>query len=253
MMWLYQLVIPVEPQTETKRNAVDLTADRLRDDILTGRLVPGVALPGERDLSERLGVSRLTLRSALARLGAEGLVQSVHGSGTRVLDFRQTGSVDLIGYLAAKAHEGDTVPVDMMRDLLELRGLVGSEVAGLAAERATDEELEALRAHVRRMRGLVDDPDAFMHADIEFARMLVRTTRNLAIELMANTVTRVVERHPGLRPGFLANREQVVAGYDVVLDLVGSRDADRARSGVRKLMALVDPETLKRLQNGRTA
>jgi GntR family transcriptional regulator, transcriptional repressor for pyruvate dehydrogenase complex len=249
-MWSYQLVIPVELQAEIKKNAVDLTADRLRDDILAGRLLPGVALPGERELSETLGVSRLTLRSALARLAAEGLVQAVHGSGTRVLDFRETGSVDLIGYLAAKSHEGDSVPVDMMRDLLELRGLVGSEVAALAAERATDEELQGLRLHVQRMRELVDSPDAFVHADIQFARMLVRTTRNLAIELMANTVTRVVERHPGLRPGFLANRTQVAMGYDAVLDLIGSRDPEYARSGVRRLMALVDPETLKRLQEG---
>lgn len=235
---------------ENKKNAVDLTADGLRDEILTGRWAPGMALPGERELSETLGVSRLTLRSALARLAAEGLVQAVHGSGTRVLDFRETGSVDLIGYLAAKSHEGDAVPVDMMRDLLELRGLVGSEVAGLAAERATDEELEGLRAHLRSMRELVDSPDDFVRADVQFARMLVRTTHNLAIELMANTVTRVVERHPGLRPGFLANRRQVILGYEALLDLIASRDPDNARAGVRRLMALVDPETIKRLREG---
>jgi GntR family transcriptional regulator, transcriptional repressor for pyruvate dehydrogenase complex len=249
-MWLYQLVIPVELRAENKKNAVDLTADRLREDILAGRWAPGAALPPERELSETLGVSRLTLRSALARLAAEGLVQAVHGSGTRVLDFRETGSVDLLGYLASKSHEGDAVPVDMMRDLLELRGLVGSEVAALAAERATDDEIDGLRAHLRHMRELVDSPDAFVQADIQFARKLVRTTRNLALELMANTVTRVVERHPGLRPGFVANRHQVTVGYEALLDLIASRDADDARAGVRRLMALVDPETLKRLQEG---
>ncbi|MFW5924595.1 MAG: FadR/GntR family transcriptional regulator [Myxococcota bacterium] len=237
----------MQPEPEIKKKAADLAADRLRGDILSGRLAPGVALPGERDLSERLGVSRLTLRSALSRLQAEGLVQAVHGSGTRVLDFRETGTVDLIGYLAAHAEEGE-VPVDVIRDLLELRGLVAVEVAARAAERATDEQLAALRAHVREMAGLVDDPDAFVEADVHFARMLVRTLRNMAIELLANTVSRVVERHPGLRPAFLANRAQVVAGYEALLDLIATRDVERVRVGVRRLMALVDPETVRRLQ-----
>ncbi|MFW6050679.1 MAG: FadR/GntR family transcriptional regulator [Myxococcota bacterium] len=229
-----------------------MAADSLRRDILRGRLAPGVSLPGERELSESLGVSRLTLRSALSRLQAEGLVKVVHGSGTRVLDFRETGTMDLIGYLAAHAHEGE-VPVRVIGDLLELRGLLAVEVAALAAERATDEELGELRAQVETMAGLVGEPDAFMEADIRFGRMLVRTLHNVAIELLANTVTRVVERHPGLRPAFLANRQQVVEGYEALLDLIATRDAEQVRQGVRRLMALVDRETIRRLEEDAAA
>lgn len=237
--------MPAAPQN--KKKAADLAADRLRQSILGGELVPGVALPGERELSEQLGVSRLTLRSALARLEAEGLVQPVHGSGTRVLDFRETGSMDLIGYLAAH-NEGESVPIDIIRDLLEMRGLIAVEVVALAAQRATEAELEDLREHVRRMRELVDSPDEFMQADIQFARALARSAHNLAIELLANTVQRVVQSHAGLRPAFVANRVLVASGYESLLDLVATRDPDVARQGVRRLMALVDPETIRRIE-----
>ena len=63
-----------------------LTADRLRNDLLEGRWAPGETLPPERRLAEELGVSRPTLRGALATLDAEGLVRSRQGSGVVALD-----------------------------------------------------------------------------------------------------------------------------------------------------------------------
>src|SRR5687768_7988699 len=117
---------------DPRKRAAAQAADRIRDAILVGKHPPGSSLPGERELSETLEVSRLTLRSALARLEAEGLVRPVHGSGTRVLDYRESGGVDLLGYLARLAFEGRIVPVDVLGDLLELRRAVAIEALGLA-------------------------------------------------------------------------------------------------------------------------
>src|ERR1700693_5947835 len=57
-----------------RQSVVDAVADRLRGEILSGRLRPGTRLPSERELSLALGVNRLTLRASLARLEALGLI-----------------------------------------------------------------------------------------------------------------------------------------------------------------------------------
>src|ERR1700752_643506 len=81
---------PVDLQTlatlapVARQSVVDAGADRLRGEILGGRLRPGTRLPSERELSLALGVNRLTLRASLARLEALGLITTRHGAGTIV-------------------------------------------------------------------------------------------------------------------------------------------------------------------------
>ena len=175
-----------------KKRAVEEAADRLRDDILTGVHAPGDHLPGERELATQLGVSRLTLRSAIARLEAQGLVRAIHGSGNLVLDYRESGGIDLLGYLAELAMQGRVVPARMLFELLELRRAIAVEALGLAAERGTEAELRAMRAHVMAQHGLIGDHRAYMQSDLQFARLIVRATRNIAFELAFNTVQKVI-------------------------------------------------------------
>src|SRR5450631_1889322 len=79
-----------------RSSVVDAVADRLRGEILAGRLAPGVRLPSERELSLALGVNRLTLRAALARLEAMGLVTTRHGSGTEVAAWRERAGLEAL-------------------------------------------------------------------------------------------------------------------------------------------------------------
>jgi GntR family transcriptional regulator, transcriptional repressor for pyruvate dehydrogenase complex len=231
-----------------KPKAADEAADRVRQAILTGELPAGRDLPAERELSEKLGVSRLTLRAAIARLEAEGLVRPVHGSGTRVLDFRESGGVDLVGYLARLAVEGGTVPVQLLADLLELRRAIAVEALGLACERGSPGEIEAMRAHVQMQGELIDDPARFVAADLQMARLLLRATHNLAVELMFNTIVRVIEKNPALEAAFLVNPRQTLVVYGKLLDLVEARDADRVRRVSKRLFERLDRVTLDRVR-----
>jgi len=230
-----------------RKRAAEEAADRLRAAILRGDLSAGRDLPGERELSERLGVSRLTLRSAIARVEAEGLVRPVHGEGTRVLDVRETGGVDLVGYLAAQAMEGGTVPFALLADLLELRRMVATELVELVARRANDDEIAEIREHLEHQKTLIGEPAEFMAADLGFARLLVRAAHNLALELLFNTVVRIIDSHPGLELAFRANNEQTMAVYGRLLDLVETRDARRAAKVARRLIDRLDRVTLERI------
>src|SRR5499425_383596 len=79
-----------------RSSVVDAVADRLRGEILAGRIAPGSRLPSERELSLALGVNRLTLRAALARLEAMGLVSTRHGSGTEVVPWRERAGLEAL-------------------------------------------------------------------------------------------------------------------------------------------------------------
>jgi DNA-binding FadR family transcriptional regulator len=236
--------------TENTRegSAVDLAAGKLRTAILTGEHAPGATLPGERELSERFGVSRLTLRAALGRLSSEGLVQSVHGSGTRVLDYREHGDVALLGHLAELALTGHHVGLEVIAGLLELRRAVAVEAIGSAAERASVAELREMRAQVALLAMKLDDPHAFMMADLAWARMLVRSTKNLAYELLFNTVQKTIERNRGVELAFFANAPATIAVYGRLLDRMEARDAERARATAARLIHRLDRTTLDRIQ-----
>lgn len=240
----------MQGSTETARRSVATTAaDAIRLRILTGVYAAGQSLPGERELSDELGVSRLTLRSAISHLEAEGLLRAVHGSGTRVLDFRQSGGLDLFGHLASLVLSGEPVPggLHLFGSLMELRRAVAIEAVGLATERASVEELRAMRTHVTAMSALLGDPHAFMLADLAFARLIVRATGNLAYELLFNSVVRTVAGNRGVELAFFANANATLAVYGRLLDRMEARDHERARATAARLLHRLDRTTVDAL------
>jgi GntR family transcriptional repressor for pyruvate dehydrogenase complex len=230
-----------------RQSAADSATTRLRGRILSGELPAGSALPGERELSETLGVSRLTLRTALTRLEAEGLIRSSHGAATRVQDFRATGGLPLLTHLAEQKLAAGEMPLGLLRDVLELRRVLAVEVLGLVAERATREELNRLRAHHQLMRDHRHDALSFMALDLAFARKMVLGTHNVALELLYNTVERLVEQNPLARPAFLTNLDGTIAVYEKLLDLLDQRDVERVRNVSRGLLTRLDRRLLDKL------
>src|SRR5215210_5518089 len=111
--------------------ASDTVHDRLRDQILSGVLAPGAAVPSERELADRLAVNRHAVREAVKRLQQARLVQVSQGGATRVLNWRETGGLDLLLDIAL-AREG-TVDADTLRAIGEMRACIGSDAARLCA------------------------------------------------------------------------------------------------------------------------
>ena len=233
--------------SKTPPNVAEHAADTLRRTILSGDAPPGSSLPGERELAEKLGVSRLTLRNALATLQSEGLIEKVHGAGNRVLDFRESGGVDLIGPMARYAIEGGRIPLRLLGDLLEFRRLVATQVLSVVAERGTPDELRELREQRAKLETLLDEGEAFMRADLHFARLLVRATHNLALELLYNTVQRTITQSPGFEAAFTVNAHATLKTYDALLDLLDTRDPERVRKVSARILAPLDRKTLDRL------
>ncbi len=236
-----------ESPAPPKRKAVDEAVDRIRAGILGGEYRVGTDLPGERELSTTLGVSRLTLRAALSRLEAEGLVKPVHGSGTRVLDYREHGGVEMLGHMATLVQLGGEVPFALLADLLELRRVVAVEVMGIAAERITEAELDELARHLVYQASCTGDAQKYVAADIETARKLAQATHNQAILLLSNSIMRVLMQQRGMEFTFLIDIEKAISTYKKMLGLLRARDPLAARKATRTLLARLDRRLLERI------
>src|SRR5580698_6473800 len=179
-----------------RSSVVDAVADRLRGEILAGRLAPGVKIPSERELAFALGVNRLTLRAALARLEALGLITTRHGSGTVVSDWRERAGLDTLATLIGSLRPEDPSWRELIVSLLEVRRILAAEAVGLAAERHTEEDLSAMRMRAEEQLDHVKDPLAFARGDVAFVRAIVHTSKNVALEMLLNTFARFPDEHP---------------------------------------------------------
>lgn len=235
----------MQAESETRLTAVEEVVTRLRAAILRGDHPAGSSLPGERDLATQQGVSRLTLRAAIARLETEGLLRAVHGSGTRVLDWRERGGISLITHLAEVDPQGFPT---LLRDLLEVRRVLAVEAIALAARRCTPRDLADLRDHVTRQALLIQSPAEYIAADLALARRLALATGNTALVLLANTVTNMLERQPAMELAFLVDAAGTLRFYRRVIQLIESRDAERARRLAARLIARVDRTLLARIR-----
>lgn len=115
--------------------------ERLLDHVIQQRLAPGDRLPPERDLAERLGVSRATVAQALVALEVLGVVDVHHGSGA-VLLYRPSSAVVL---RSLREH------TDRLPDIVDARSAVETKIAALAAARRTAEDLDAVEEALRVM------------------------------------------------------------------------------------------------------
>ena len=156
--------------------------DQIRTLIRQGRLRPGDRLPSERDLCERFGVSRVTVREALRVLEAGGLIDVRVGA---------RGGAFVTTPTNARLGEG-------LADLLQLSPLTAAEVTEarmvfelgivpLVVERATEEDLVALERLCQDQQTALEDQRYTMEMSAEFHVRVAASTHNKAVEMLVQS------------------------------------------------------------------
>ncbi len=168
--------------------AAELVVDVLRARIETGQLRPGDRLPPERELAQQIGVSRPSVRAGLRSLGAMGVVQTRHGSGTFIADGPPQLDSRPLSLLAAL--HGFTT-----EQMFEARRVLEVGVAGLAAERAAGDEIATMADEVTGMFASVDDPQAFLLHDIRFHRAVAMGSGNPILAALVEMVSTLYFEH----------------------------------------------------------
>jgi GntR family transcriptional repressor for pyruvate dehydrogenase complex len=204
----------------------------LLEAVLTGRYAPGEKLPTQRALAADLGVTMSSLREALKRLEQMGLVESRQGDGMRVRDWREHGGLDVLAHLVFRSGGFDP---GVLADVLEARGLMLRELAGLAAQRRDDEAARRLHELAAAFAGAQDGATA-QRIDFAFMTELAAAAGNLVFVLVLNSIRTLYFAHAERLP--VAERPAELAPlYARAADAVATRDADGARDAVAELAA----------------
>lgn len=169
--------------------------------IVRGEHLPGETLPRADDLAASMGVSRTVLREAMKVLAEKGLVEARQRSGTRV---RRRADWNLVDpdVIAWRREAGPDL--EFLRQLSEVRLVVETDAARLAAERAVDEETVRMMTLIGVMEASVADVDRYASADLELHAVILHATGNPLLAQLADTLSeglvasRDVTRH---RPG----------------------------------------------------
>jgi GntR family transcriptional repressor for pyruvate dehydrogenase complex len=159
-------------QVERPERLSDKVAEAMLATILRRGLRPGDPLPSERELGEQYGVSRTVIREAVRALGARGVVNAHAGRGLTVA---AVGPDAVSTSIRLYLHGREQLPYTQVH---EIRSLLEIEIAGLAAERGTDEEIAELLALCEQMKAAGDDAELHPRLDVEFHRALARMTHN---------------------------------------------------------------------------
>lgn len=156
--------------------------------ILQGELRSGDRLPTERELAEQFHVSRTAVREAMKILAQKGLVDMRPGRGTIVIDGAHEAMQDSIG-LVMRLKLGEVGGSD---NLVEVRGILETEIAALAAARATEKEIAAMREAIATMDENLNNADAFIAADNRFHEALAQATQNALIMILINSIVNLL-------------------------------------------------------------
>ncbi len=207
----------------------------LLEEIAVGEHAPGDLLPREVDLAERFEVSRGVVRECIRGLEERGVIAVTHGRGARVTEPERWDVLDPEVLRAMLAAPGGAALID---EALECQRLLEVDAAGLAAERAGRDDLDALAASVDKMETeaarAAKTPAAaqrYRDADAAFHRALVRAAGNRALARMT------VPLHAALATAAPAKsskrgRDKEVAEHRAVIAAIAGGDAEAARRAV---------------------
>jgi len=215
----------IEPIRKTR--VAEEIADRIRMLILDGTLPPGQPLPAERQLAERFGVSRGSVRDAFRTLETIGLLVTRHGQGT----FPQELDVDrLVAPLASIL----SYRHDLQDELLDVRRMFEPAVAGVAATRATDEDLADLQRILDAQRRKLKTGRSAIVEDTAFHAILARATRNRVIVNIMATLNDLLVESRKMTLKQKGRPERSIRGHEAVVAALRQRDGDLAANAMRE-------------------
>ena len=203
---------------------------RIRELVHTGQLEPGVRLPSERALAEKLKTSRGNIRKALQKLEFYGLVEISPQSGSRITAMRQETVEELIS----------SIPVTRdrkMEDLMEARFIIDVQCAGLAAARRTEADLKLiedrqnsfLESFYRKEGG-----QSYLEEDYLFHLAIANASGNhVLVSLLSQLTPKIVTSdQPHLKQRG-NDFSRIPAEHQVIIEAIRRGDAEGAEAAMR--------------------
>lgn len=213
------------------RGLVNEVMESLASNIREGLIPAGAKLPSESEIMARFDVSRTVVREAISQLQANKLVETRHGVGTFALAPQSPDNFQIV--------DVDLATVSDVIQVLELRISLETEAAGLAAQRRTPQNLEAMQTMLDAFAAALSDDSDAVPSDFQFHMEVARSTGNRHFaDLMTYLGTMIIPRArvntPSSAPEGRAHYLQRVHGeHENIFNAIRNQDAEAARAAMR--------------------
>lgn len=206
--------------------------EKLRHEIIVGKWHIGQKIPAEHEISHLYDVGRNTVREAIKALSYSGLLEVRQGSGTFV-----TGNVDL----SALAHK---MTAGGLTEHFEMRCLIESEAAKLAAERRTETDIARIRQSLIRRKKFnsTDFIEKIVESDMEFHQAIAIASRNNSLLILYKFFSSSVRSYTLDALAVVNKFEPDSESHDRVFDAIIRQDPADAEKAVQ---AIINPLIMK--------
>jgi GntR family transcriptional repressor for pyruvate dehydrogenase complex len=193
--------------------------------IRQGRLKAGDQLPSERELAETFKVSRTSVREALRTLETKGLIISRTGMGNFITELPIESLVAPLAKLLIEEKAA-------LADIFELRKLIEPHIAALAAERATNRDIERLKGILEKQSRAVSRGETGVGADAELHFAIGQATQNHALEKLVSGLMEILShsREESLQPP--DRRRASIESHRKILAAIEQHDKARAQEAM---------------------
>ncbi len=211
-----------------KVTATEALVENLKERIMSCEFGPGQKLPSEQEMLKEYSVSRLTLRDALARLAAVGIIRVQHGKGAFVND-----------KVSIPALENVLIPMfpqqnrDRMQDLVEARNLIESEIAATVAARRTAEDIRRLEKLLKYDDTAITSSENFADRDYAFHLALSEITGNEFFHSMYQALHRQIRFFLVQYAQSISDWKGALDRHQPILEAIVGQDVELARQLAR--------------------
>lgn len=197
---------------------------QIKNMIANGTLKRGDKLPSERDLVEELGVSRTSIREALRALEVIGLIECRQGEGNFINSDFQNSLFEPLSIMFMLQESSPS-------EIVELRKIIETETAALAANNITDVEVSEIKVLIERLKESTDENNSAA-IDKEFHYMIAKASRNFLVVSILEAVSGLIDTFiKDARRKILteeANKEKLIVQHEDVYKALLSHDSDAA-------------------------
>jgi GntR family transcriptional repressor for pyruvate dehydrogenase complex len=219
--------------------------DFIRSKIEDGSLKPGDRIPPEREFAKELKISRASLRMGIGYLAAMGVMKVRHGVGTFVADGPAEFGKSSLGLLGA-LH--GFKPWQMF----EVRNLLETSLAALAAERGNEGHFTVLAEEVAEMYAAIDDPAEYLIHDVRFHRTIAQASGNPILAALMETVSTALYEERRKTAERAKDRKISVEAHREIYRAIRNGNPIEARSAMeRHLRSAEDEQAAEQAVRGR--
>jgi len=205
-------------------NVSEQVFEQMKQQLIDQEWKSGERLPSEATLSDLFGVSRVTIRNALQKLVALGLIETRLGDGSYVRESSADSYMNSLIPMVYLEHN--------LREIMEFRLVIETETTVLAAQRATKQDIKTLRKYIKQMENTQDDYREYAKLDYEFHYAIAQISKNsliirtytILMDALQNAMTDIVGRMSG---------EWGMVSHPKIVDAIEAGDTKKAHDYMR--------------------